>query len=130
MSSNDLDKNIVLDSETFSSVLGQAAWLMTLSPKHKKMPISTLETEIAPALLLRQFKLASKEKQPVAFLTWAAVSNEILEKVNSGYKLKDLKEWRSGENIIVVDCICPFFSEQAFVQKFLSNFETLKNQGA
>ncbi len=120
----------MLDSETFSSVLGQAAWLMTLSPKHKKMPISTLETEIAPALLLRQFKLASKEKQPVAFLTWAAVSNEILEKVNSGYKLKDLKEWRSGENIIVVDCICPFFSETAFVEKFLSNFEMLKKQGA
>ncbi len=130
MSSYDLDKKIVLDSETFSSVLGQAAWLMTLSPKHKKMPISTLETEIAPALLLRQFKLASKEKQPVAFLTWAAVSNEILEKVNSGYKLKDLKEWRSGENIIVVDCICPFFSETAFVEKFLSNFEMLKKQGA
>ncbi|WNZ54052.1 toxin-activating lysine-acyltransferase (plasmid) [Microbulbifer sp. MKSA007] len=109
-----------VDVQTFASTMGQAVWLMTMSEAHKELPIRIVEERIAPALLLRQFKLYSKGNQPVAFLVWASVSDEVKERIENGEKKLDVKEWRSGNNIVVLDCVSPFNPAAVFEQKFLS----------
>lgn len=113
-----------LDAQTFASTLGQAVWLMTMSKDHKDLTIRTVEERVAPALLLRQFKLYSKGKQPVAFLIWASVSDEVKARLEAGDKSLEMTDWRSGPNIVVVDCISPFNPPETFIEKFMADAET------
>ncbi|KZL22664.1 toxin-activating lysine-acyltransferase [Pseudovibrio sp. Ad37] len=122
MSENKADLSAV-DAQTFASTMGQAVWLMTMSEAHKELPIRVVEERIAPALLLRQFKLYSKGNQPVAFLVWASVNDEVKARIENGEKKLDVKEWRSGNNIVVLDCISPFNPAAVFEQKFLSELK-------
>jgi cytolysin-activating lysine-acyltransferase len=110
-----------LDAQTFASVMGQAVWLMTMSKKHRDLPIREIENLVAPAILLRQFKLYSKGKQPVAFLTWANVSDEVKARLDKGERSLEIADWRSGTNIVVMDCVSPFNPAETFSQKFLSS---------
>lgn len=80
----DMTKKIFPDSATFSSTMGHAVWLMTLSKEHRNRPISEVERVVSPAAILQQFKIYFKEKQPIAFLAWAAVSDEVKAKWDAG----------------------------------------------
>ena len=113
-----VDGSKALNPETFGSVLGQAVWLMTMSADHKELPIKVLESRILPALLLKQFKLYFKGKQPVAFLTWASLSETAAEKLDSG-ALLELEDWRSGENLTIVDCVSPFTGVEGVKRTFM-----------
>ncbi|AUQ66365.1 toxin-activating lysine-acyltransferase [Phaeobacter inhibens] len=110
-----------VDAQTFASVMGQAVWLMTMSKDHRDLPIRTVEDLLSPAILLKQFKLYSQGKQPLAFLIWASVSDEVKARVDSGNKQLELADWRSGTNIIVVDCISPLHSAEPFIEKFMAS---------
>ncbi|MEO9825323.1 MAG: toxin-activating lysine-acyltransferase [Paracoccaceae bacterium] len=103
----------------FSEFLGTAAWLMSLSAKHRKMPVGYLDSHVLPAILLKQFRIITKSDMPVAFLSWALVSDEIEQsgKVSNG-KL-GLEDWRSGPNMAVVACISPFAPSAEVIERFL-----------
>ncbi len=107
-----------LDAQTFASTIGQAAWLMTMSKAHRDLPIKSLEDHLAPSILFKQFKLYSKGKQPVAFLIWASVSDEIKARIEAGDKTMDVKDWRSGEHIVVLDVISPFAGPAEIEKQF------------
>ena len=107
-----------VDAQTFGSVMGQAVWLMTMSKAHRDKPISLVEDLVAPAILLKQFRLFSKGKQPVAFLVWASVSDDVRDMLAAGGTLTDLKQWRSGANIVVVDCVSPFSPKEKIIESF------------
>ncbi len=114
-----------LDQQTFGSTLGQAVWLMTMSPDHRELPIKTLEDRVAPALLFRQFKLYSKDNQPVAFLTWAGVSPEVKARIDAGDKGLAPEDWRSGSEIVVMECVSPFAPVETVKQQFLASAEEI-----
>ena len=65
------------DAATFASSFGQSVWLMAASKAHQALLICDIERLVSPAILLHQFKIYSKGKQPIAFLSWASVSDEI-----------------------------------------------------
>lgn len=111
------------DAQTFASTMGQAVWLMTMSEAHKDLPIRVVEERIAPALLLHQFKLYSKGNQPVAFLVWASVNDEVKARIEAGDKKLDIKDWRSGNNIVILECVSPFNPAAVFEQKFLNEIK-------
>ena len=114
-----LDKT--LDAPTFASTMGQAVWLMTMSKANRDLPISHIEKLIAPAILFKQFRLFSKGKQPVAFLVWASVSDEVKVRIEEDQAVPSLDEWRSGSNVLVVDCISPFNPSATFTNKFYAD---------
>lgn len=116
-----------VDAQTFGSVMGQAVWLMTMSAGHRELPIRTVETLISPAILLQQFRLYSKGKQPLAFLIWARVSGEIKQRLADGGALHEPADWRSGDNLIVVDCISPFAPKEKFIERFFETLGSSKN---
>lgn len=101
--------------------MGQAVWLMTMTKEHRDLPIRTVEELVSPAVLLKQFRMFSKGKQPVAFLIWASVSDEIKARLDGGGRLEDLKEWRSGPNLVVLDCISPFAPRETIISDFMTS---------
>ena len=119
-----LNKN-KMSPEQFGTTFGIAVWLMTMDKAYADTPVKELEAKILAAILLQQFKLYSKEGQPVAFLTWAAVSDEIKGKIeNEAYEL-ELADWRSGNNIIVLECVSPFAERKLFEEEFVKNKKEL-----
>ncbi|MEM0977228.1 MAG: toxin-activating lysine-acyltransferase [Planctomycetota bacterium] len=118
-----MTKKLFPDSATFASAMGQAVWLMTLSKDHRNYPISEIERIVSPAVVLQQFKMYFKEKQPIAFLAWAAVSDEVKAKWDAGDYTLTLEDWRSGQNIIIVDCVSPFAKREEVETQFLSGLK-------
>ena len=108
----------VPDATTFASALGQAVWLMTVSEEHRDLPISTIETLVTPAVALQQFKVYLKDKQPVAFIAWAAVSDDIKIRLAAGSYVLEPQEWRSGPNIEIVACVSPFALRSEIEKQF------------
>ena len=115
------NKLSLLDAPTFASTLGQVVFLMTISKRHRDLKISMIEEVVSTAILLQQFKLYSKDERPIAFLAWATVSDEVKEEFESSGRTLELKDWRSGENLIVVECVSPFAAEKDITAQFFKN---------
>jgi cytolysin-activating lysine-acyltransferase len=62
-------------SKTVAQVLGEIAWLMTQSPRHKVIPFGDLEWLVMPAILLRQFRIFYNGEQPVGVALWALATS-------------------------------------------------------
>ncbi len=113
-----------LEAQTFASALGQAVWLMTMDKAYRDLPIHEIEARVATPIFLQQFKVYQKGKQPVAFLTWAMVSDEVKERVETGEKRLELKDWRSGTNQVVVECVSPFGATNDIEDKFWASLKS------
>ena len=110
------DKTV--DAQTFGATMGNAVWLMSMDNRYRDRPIREIEALVATPILLRQFKLYSRGDQPMAFLTWASVSDAVKAKVEAGQPLT-LEDWRSGNNIVVVDVVSPFTPAEGVAAKFV-----------
>src|SRR5207244_10701668 len=67
-----------------ASLLGQVAWLMMQSPVHRHLFLADLEYRVAPPLMLQQFRLYRRDNVPVAFVSWALLTEEVEKRVQSG----------------------------------------------
>ncbi len=112
-----------VDAQTFGSALGQAVWLMTMDPKYRDLPIREVETRVAMPIFLQQFKIYLRGKQPVAFLSWALASEEVKAKIESSETALELKDWRSGKHLVIVDCVSPFGDPSVFKQNLSDQIE-------
>jgi cytolysin-activating lysine-acyltransferase len=97
--------------KTIAQVLGEIAWLMTQSPRHKAVPIADLEWLVIPALLLRQFRIFYSGEQPVGVALWALADDLVAGRIDAGDKRLAAVEWKSGSNIRIVDVVAPFGGE-------------------
>jgi len=112
---------MLASSETFATALGHATWLAATSREHREKPISWLEEFVFPALAMKQFKLYFKGKQPVALLIFAFVSDEVKERWEKDRTMPKLTDWRSGKNVIVLECVSPFAERQVVIDEFMGS---------
>jgi cytolysin-activating lysine-acyltransferase len=98
-------------SKTVAQVLGEIAWLMTQSPRHKAIPLADLEWLVMPALLLRQFRIFYHGEQPVGVALWALADDLVAKRIDAGDKRLAAVEWKSGSNIRIIDVVAPFGGE-------------------
>lgn len=106
-------------SEEFTTALGRVTWLMTVSPEHKDKTAAWIEAHVAAALMFKQVRVYMKDKQPVAAVIWALVSPEVKAKLKTGVYSMALQDWRSGPEIMVVNCISPFAPAKQIADGFL-----------
>lgn len=91
-----------------SDALGQVAWLMAASPLHKHMFLGDLEWLVLPPIHLNQFRIFRKDGKPIAFASWALLSEEVEQEMESGrHKLKP-QEWKGGDRPWLIDMVAPF----------------------
>ena len=112
-------ENFMSTPETFAGALGNITWLASMSADHKSKPISWLENAVFPGVMLKQFKLYFKEKQPVAALFFGLLSDANKSKWEKTGEIPALEHWRGGENIVVFDCIAPFGGREDLVSGFI-----------
>jgi len=98
------------------NVFASAVWLMQRSPRHRHLFISDLEWALLPPMALKQFRLFHKNGMPLAFATWAFVSDEVEARLKEGQMRLKPDEWKSGENCWLVDVVTPRGTEQAILK--------------
>jgi len=93
-------------SKHLQASFGEIVGLLMRTPKLEKVPLSTLEEMVVPALTAGQFMIAETQAKdsgfvtPVATVLWASVSEEIDRRLsdNTGEPVKlDPKDWKSGD---------------------------------
>lgn len=97
--------------KTVSQVLGEIAWLVTQSPRHKSITLGDLEWLVMPAILLRQFRLFYKGAQPVGVALWALADATVAKRIDAGDNRLTAVEWKSGTYMRIVDIVAPFGGE-------------------
>ncbi|EJL83623.1 ACP:hemolysin acyltransferase (hemolysin-activating protein) [Polaromonas sp. CF318] len=74
--------------------------------------LSELEWRVMPALVLNQAKLYLKDEAPVAFVSWAKLSEEVAQRYQAGPHQLTLADWASGEQIWLIDVFTPYGGAQ------------------
>jgi cytolysin-activating lysine-acyltransferase len=97
--------------KTVAQVLGEIAWLMTQSPRHKAMALGDLEWLVMPAILLRQFRIFYSGEQPVGVALWALADELVAKRIDAGDRRLTAVEWKSGAAMRIVDIVAPFGGE-------------------
>lgn len=116
--------------KTFSDVLGQAVWLMSMDKDYKHLPIGMIEGRVLPPIILRRFKLYYREKQPIAFLTWALLDEASAANFDPSVLTgNDLQFWSAGTKLAVIDCVSPFVERAIIEEAFLKEFAPSQKGG-
>jgi cytolysin-activating lysine-acyltransferase len=105
-------------SKTVAQVLGEIAWLMTQSPRHKAVPLGDLEWLLMPAILLRQFRIFYQGEQPVGVALWALADDLVARRIDAGDTRLAAVEWKSGSNMRIIDIVAPFGGEAEMRDRF------------
>lgn len=64
-------------------------------------------------ILLQQFRLFYTSDRPVGVVLWAQVNDEVAKNIADGATRIRPQDWRSGDNLWVVEVIAPFESADA-----------------
>lgn len=89
-------------------ILGPAMWLYARDERRRWTFIAEQDWLLMPPIVLDQCHLYTKNEIPWAFFTWAMVSEEVHQRLNSGVAKIGPHEWRSGDHCWLIDAVAPF----------------------
>lgn len=93
---------------TADEILGQITRLMMMSPKHRQMFVSEVELQVVPPLKLGQCRvLMGEDGQPLAYASWARVSDEVHARLEAGNHRLRPDDWNSGPHPWLIDIVAP-----------------------
>jgi len=99
--------------QSVASVFGEVVWLLSQSEDYKDMTLRQLEVAVMSPVLLKQFRLFRENNMPAALATWAEASAEAKHRIEHDRKSMTPKDWKSGEEILIVDLVAPFGAKEA-----------------
>jgi cytolysin-activating lysine-acyltransferase len=103
----DLEKLVKINQQVIQ-VLGEAVSLMAGMSKYQHLTVADIRARVLPPIVLGQCKIFRHKGFPVAFVSWALVSEEIekcLAAVQNAHPAP--RDWRSGDRLYFVDLISP-----------------------
>ncbi|MBC7917734.1 MAG: toxin-activating lysine-acyltransferase [Rhodoferax sp.] len=89
-------------------LLGAVAWLMMQQAGMRHTLLSELDWRVMPPLLLDQAKLYMKESTPIAYVSWANLSDEVAQRYCMAPHHLTASDWQSGDQLWVIDFVVPF----------------------
>lgn len=89
-------------------LLGPVAWLMMRHPNTRHFSMGDLEWRVMPALVLDQAKLFMREGMPLAFVSWARLSDDAALRFRTPPHRLVQSNWQSGSQVWLVDVFTPF----------------------
>lgn len=108
-------------TKTLSTVLGEIIWLMTRSNNHRYFFISDLEWMVLQPVSLGQFRVFHGEEFPVGVFFWAYVNEEVDKRLSEGIVRLSPEDWKSGDQLWLVDVIAPFGNVQQMIDDLIKN---------
>ncbi len=86
--------------------VGEVALLMASSGTHRYHYVQDLNWMVFPAVALSQYKLVRNGKdETVGFISWALVSDEVLQRIRNGAVKLRPEDWKSGDSAVVMDAV-------------------------
>ncbi|OGB21903.1 MAG: toxin-activating lysine-acyltransferase [Burkholderiales bacterium RIFCSPLOWO2_02_FULL_57_36] len=85
---------------------------MMQQPATRHTLLSELEWRVMPPLVLDQAKLYMREESPVAYVSWAKLSDAVAKRYAEAPHQLATADWQSGEQIWIVDLCAPFGGAQ------------------
>lgn len=120
-----------LRTRNTAAAFGEAVAALLRSPAHRGLTLADLETALVPALVTGQFVIGHAalpnrpgESVPAAIVLWASVSSEIDARLQKETALPlkiERNDWRSGDNIWIIDMAGPVDALQQLVGEFETN---------
>jgi cytolysin-activating lysine-acyltransferase len=106
-----------------AEVFGHVTWLMLNSPAHKHLFVSDLEWLAVPAVSLKQFRIYMQEgtSTPIAFVSWAYLTEETEQRLLSGQRKLSPVEWNEGDRPWIIDIITPFGATEEILRSVKKN---------
>lgn len=114
-------------------LLGPVAWLMMQQGPGRHAFVADLEWRVMPPLVLDQAKLYLRDGMPLAFVTWALLSEAVAERYRQMPHHLAPADWRSGDQPWIVDLFAPFGGAQDVLQDLRDNVfagKTIRQLGA
>lgn len=89
-------------------LLGAVGWLMMQQAATRHTLLSELEWRVMPPLVLEQAKVYLRDQSPVAYVSWAYLSEGAAQRYQSAPHHLGTGDWKSGEQIWIIDLMAPF----------------------
>lgn len=89
-------------------LLGAVAWLMMQQKTTCHTLLSELEWRVMPPLVLDQAKLYLRDEAPVAYVSWARLSQVAAARYQQAPHHLGSGDWKSGDQFWLIDLCTPF----------------------
>lgn len=89
-------------------VMGAVAWLMLQGSGTRHTLLSDLQWRVMPPLILDQAKLFVRDNLPLAYVSWALLSEPVAERYRGKPHQLAAGDWQSGDQVWVVDLLAPY----------------------
>jgi len=97
-------------------LLGAVSWLMMQQSGLRHTLLSELEWRVMPPLVLDQAKIYMRDGAPVAYASWARLSDSVAQRYAIPPHQLVAADWRSGEQFWLIDLVAPFGGAQDVVK--------------
>lgn len=98
--------------------VGQIVGLMLQSPVHKHLFLNELEWLVLPAVMLQQFRLIHRNGKPIAYVSWAYLSEDAVERFKSGVHKLQPGEWNTDRGELwIIDLLTPFGGQDTVLKE-------------
>ncbi|MEI8326702.1 MAG: toxin-activating lysine-acyltransferase, partial [Betaproteobacteria bacterium] len=89
-------------------LLGPVTWLMMQQGATRHTLLSELEWRVLPPLVLDQAKLYLRDGAPLAYVSWAKLSQAAAQRYLASPHQLVASDWASGDQIWIIDLFAPF----------------------
>lgn len=93
-------------------LLGAVGWLMMQQTATRHTLLSELEWRVMPALVLEQAKLYMRDDSPIAYVSWATLSEAVAQRYVAAPHQLTANDWKSGDQVWIIDLFVPFGGAQ------------------
>lgn len=93
-------------------LLGAVSWLMMQQTATRHTLLSELEWRVMPPLVLDQAKIYMRDNAPVAYVSWALLSEAVAQRYVAAPHQLAAADWQSGDQVWIVDLFVPFGGAQ------------------
>lgn len=101
-------------------LLGAVAWLLMQQSSTRHTLLSELEWRVMPPLVIDQAKLYLSDEAPVAYVSWARLSDAAAERYRSLPHHLASNDWKSGDHNWLIDLCTPFGGGSDIIQELRS----------
>lgn len=98
-------------------MLGAVTWLMLQQSALRTGLLGDLEWRVLPPMMLGQARLFMKGDAPVAYASWALLSEEAADRWRESPHRLALQDWNSGEQAWLIDVFTPFGGAREVLQE-------------
>jgi cytolysin-activating lysine-acyltransferase len=102
-------------------MIGSIIHLMLSSPLHRKYKISSIAERFVPSLIHNQFRYYEIDGNPIGFVNWAWLTDEVEPKFLTGKYVLQVDEWKGGNNLWFPEFIAPFGHARLIIKDLRSN---------